>query len=244
MATVSGNTLWTDLGLLIIRVTVGATLALHGAQKLGLLTLEDITFWDARQVVLEEWEKNEQVPEDQVGQELLNESQQPFQYSRQDELHYSLIKAGPDGEFNTEDDLNRTFNAQIDRDFGGGTVPAHVSANVAGFAGKLDDLSKKLNYPYNFPTSTVTAWAATSAEFLGGLLLVIGLLPRTASLFVAVTMFVAVTVHLKNGFFSGNGGFEYPLVLGLVAVGMMFTGAGVFSIQGILGLLFGKKKQD
>ena len=50
---------------------------------------------------------------------------------------------------------------------------------------------------------------AGSAEFFGGLLLIIGLVVRPAALLLAVTMVVAiVTVHLDNGLFMANNGSE------------------------------------
>ena len=55
---------------------------------------------------------------------------------------------------------------------------------------------------------------AGSAEFFGGLLLIIGLLVRPAALMLAITMAVAIiTVHLSNGFFLANNGYEFGLAL-------------------------------
>ena len=46
---------------------------------------------------------------------------------------------------------------------------------------------------------------AGSAEFFGGLLLIVGLLVRPAALILAITMVVAiVTAHLSNGLFNGE----------------------------------------
>jgi len=79
------------------------------------------------------------------------------------------------------------------------------------------------------------ATLAGSAEFFGGLLLIIGLLVRPASLVLAVTMLVAiVTVHLANGFFLSNNGYEYALMLFAISVGLMIRGAGSLSADQIL----------
>jgi hypothetical protein len=49
-------------------------------------------------------------------------------------------------------------------------------------------------------------------------------------------MFVAaVTVHIKKGFFAQNGGYEYTLVLGVAALSVTFTGAGLLSLDALLG---------
>lgn len=82
---------------------------------------------------------------------------------------------------------------------------------------------------------------AGSAEFFGGLLLVAGLLVRPASLVLAVTMLVAiVTVHLENGLFMSNNGYEYALVLLVVSVGLMVRGAGSLSADRALQLKLAK----
>jgi putative oxidoreductase len=79
------------------------------------------------------------------------------------------------------------------------------------------------------------ATLAGSAEFFGGLLLVAGLLIRPAALVLAVTMVVAiVTVHIENGLFMSNNGYEYGLALLVVSIGLVFRGAGSFSIDRVL----------
>jgi len=71
---------------------------------------------------------------------------------------------------------------------------------------------------------------AGSAEFFGGLLLIIGLLVRPSALVLAVTMLVAiVTVHFENGLFMSNNGYEYALALLVISVGLMIRGAGSLS---------------
>lgn len=71
---------------------------------------------------------------------------------------------------------------------------------------------------------------AGSAEFFGGLLLIVGLLVRPVALVLAVTMAVAiVSVHLENGFFMSNNGYEFALGLLVISVGLMLRGAGSFS---------------
>lgn len=63
----------------------------------------------------------------------------------------------------------------------------------------------------------------------------IGLWTRISSVFVAITMMVAVlAVHLSGGFFASNKGFEYPLTLAAMAIALLFTGPGKFSIDALL----------
>ena len=76
----------------------------------------------------------------------------------------------------------------------------------------------------------VMAVLAGSAEFIGGLLLMVGLLVRPAALVLAITMIVAiVTVHLQNGLFMANNGYEFGLALLAVSVALVWRGAGSLS---------------
>lgn len=79
------------------------------------------------------------------------------------------------------------------------------------------------------------ALMAGSAEFFGGLLLILGLLTRPASLVLAVTMLVAIfSVHINNGLFMSNNGFEFGLALLAVTVALLIQGGGKYSIDQII----------
>lgn len=76
------------------------------------------------------------------------------------------------------------------------------------------------------------ALAAGSAEFFGGIALLIGLLTRPAALMLALTMLVAIlTVHLPNGLFMDNGGYEFGLALLGISVALVFNGGGKLSLD-------------
>jgi putative oxidoreductase len=52
-------------------------------------------------------------------------------------------------------------------------------------------------------------------------------------------MIVAVlTVHLKNGFFNTNGGYEFNLALAGMALTLLIVGAGAYSLDAVLGILW------
>ncbi|SBS27563.1 Putative oxidoreductase MhqP [Marinomonas spartinae] len=73
---------------------------------------------------------------------------------------------------------------------------------------------------------------AGSAEFFGGLALLIGLLVRPATVFIAFTMLVAIfTVHISHGLFIQNGGYEYALTLIVICVSLFISGAGPLSVD-------------
>lgn len=79
------------------------------------------------------------------------------------------------------------------------------------------------------------ALLAGSAEFFGGLALLLGLLVRPAASMLAVTMLVAIfSVHLGNGLFMSANGYEYALALLAVALSLVASGAGRLSVDGML----------
>ncbi|UQY34903.1 DoxX family protein [Pseudomonas fulva] len=76
------------------------------------------------------------------------------------------------------------------------------------------------------------ALLAGSAEFFGGLALVIGLLVRPASAVLAITMLVAIfSVHIGNGFFMANNGYEFALALLAATLALLIEGAGRLSLD-------------
>ncbi len=76
------------------------------------------------------------------------------------------------------------------------------------------------------------ALMAGSAEFFGGLALIVGLLVRPAAAVLAVTMLVAIfTVHLSNGFFMSNNGYEFALALLAISLAVIIEGAGKLSLD-------------
>ncbi len=76
------------------------------------------------------------------------------------------------------------------------------------------------------------ATLAGSAEFFGGLLLILGLLVRPTAVVLALTMVVAIaSVHLQNGLFMSNNGYEFALALLAINLGLIARGAGSLSID-------------
>ncbi|AYC32665.1 DoxX family protein [Pseudomonas cavernae] len=76
------------------------------------------------------------------------------------------------------------------------------------------------------------ALLAGSAEFFGGMALVLGLLVRPAALALIVNMVVAIfAVHWVNGFFITENGYEYAMILGLISAVLLIEGAGKLSLD-------------
>ncbi len=83
------------------------------------------------------------------------------------------------------------------------------------------------------------AFVVGATEFFGGLMLALGLLTRPAASAIAVLMAVAMfAVHLGNGFFWNNGGYEYPMFWGLVAFAFALRGGGEMSLDARIGREF------
>ena len=79
------------------------------------------------------------------------------------------------------------------------------------------------------------ALLAGSAEFFGGIALLIGLLTRATAFVLSLTMVVAiVSVHLTNGLFMSNNGYEFALALLAASVSLMLSGSGSYSLDKLL----------
>lgn len=70
---------------------------------------------------------------------------------------------------------------------------------------------------------------AASAEFFGGLLIMLGLATRLACAFVTMTMVVAVTMKLATG--GGLFGASQAIENGIVYISLFVAGPGVFSLD-------------
>ena len=76
------------------------------------------------------------------------------------------------------------------------------------------------------------ALMAGGAEFVGGLMLILGALVRPSAAVLAVTMLVAIfTVHFENGLFISNNGYEFALALFVISAALAIRGAGDYSID-------------
>ncbi|WP_029075828.1 DoxX family protein [Kaistia adipata] len=107
--------------------------------------------------------------------------------------------------------------------FGGGGI-----SGTAGFFSQI-----------GLEPAVLMATLAGAGEFFGGLLLAIGFLTRPAALVSAVILAVAtLTVHLGNGFFMSNGGFEFASLWFFAALYFVFKGGNEYSVDAKLGRAF------
>ncbi len=79
------------------------------------------------------------------------------------------------------------------------------------------------------------ALLAGSAEFFGGVALMLGLLTRPAAMVNALTMLVALFwVHWGQGFFLDTHGIEYALALLSATTALVFIGGGQYSLDALI----------
>ena len=70
------------------------------------------------------------------------------------------------------------------------------------------------------------AYLSAGTEFFGGIAIVLGLFTRFFALAIVIEMAVAIwKVHFKNGL-MGASGYEFPLVVGVIALALLCFGGG------------------
>ena len=85
------------------------------------------------------------------------------------------------------------------------------------------------------PLPGLNAYLAASTEVGGAFLLLIGLGTRIISIPLMIVMLVAIfSVHLPNGFESGNNGFEIPVYYLIMLFTLFVYGGGKISIYGLI----------
>ena len=142
--------------------------------------------------------------------------------------------------------MNKLLEDVIYSDEGVSTVPLRVGAGVIfmahgaqklfgwfggygleGTGGWMESIGLAPGY--------LMALMAGSAEFFGGLLLVLGLFVRPSAAVLAITMLVAIfAVHFENGLFMANNGYEFGLSLLVISAALAIRGAGSYSVDRII----------
>src|SRR5207237_8432469 len=75
------------------------------------------------------------------------------------------------------------------------------------------------------------------AEAGGGALFLLGFLtPLAAVAIIGMMLNAILSVHLDNGVWSTNGGYEFPLVMAAVATAVALAGPGSISVDAAVGL--------
>jgi putative oxidoreductase len=109
-----------------------------------------------------------------------------------------------------------------------------VSMAVHGYQ-KVLPVSALHHYAHYVATLGLPYWlgyVSAYTEFVGGILLVLGLFTRLAAFLVAINMLAAfVTVGIHQGF----GIYNYILALAVLAIMLLFYGAGAMALDRKIG---------
>lgn len=92
---------------------------------------------------------------------------------------------------------------------------------VSGFLGGL-----------GFPAADLFAVILIAVELVGGLMLIFGAFTHWVSkLMVIISVVALLLVHIGNGFFVSDGGYEFILLLLAASISLMITGGGRWSLD-------------
>ena len=105
-----------------------------------------------------------------------------------------------------------------------------VDGTLDGVAGFFEQVGFTPGYPLALTVALI--------EFVGGLLLIAGLLTRPAAVAIAVFLGQAVLFHAGSGFFWTDGGYEYPLLWAIAALFFAVRGGGKYSVDRLIGKEF------
>lgn len=113
----------------------------------------------------------------------------------------------------------------------GAVLAAHGTQHLFGWLdGPGVDGFTKLLESLGYEAARLFTLVGGISEIVGGLLLVLGLLtPLGVAAAVGMTTNAVIALHLQMGFWQTMG--DLPLLLGLVAVAVAFTGPGRYSLD-------------
>ena len=125
------------------------------------------------------------------------------------------------------------FGLTVLRIFVGIIFAAHGSQNLFGWfgGGGLAGTAQWME-SIGLAPGTLMALLSGGTEFFAGLALIIGLLARPAALGLTIVSLVAIfSVHISNGLFMANNGYEFALALLGGSIAVLVEGAGKLSVD-------------
>jgi putative oxidoreductase len=113
---------------------------------------------------------------------------------------------------------------------------AHGYGKVFGGFSHVRDMVQHIGFP------GWMAYLLAGTEFLGGILIIAGLLTRFVAVAMLIDMSVAIwKIHWHNGL-KGQGGFEFPMSVAAIAFALIFFGAGPIALDSLRKSGRGPKK--
>jgi putative oxidoreductase len=130
------------------------------------------------------------------------------------------------------------FARLLARLFIGGMFIGHGTQKLFGwFGGPGLDGTTGMMEKLELAPPRANAYAASLSETLGGAAIALGAFTPAAAASLIGTMTTAIrTVHLKNGFWSTGGGYEYNLTIIAALLLIVDGGPGPISIDSALGI--------
>jgi putative oxidoreductase len=130
------------------------------------------------------------------------------------------------------------FARLLARLFIGGMFVGHGTQKLFGwFGGPGLDGTTGMMDKLGLAPPRANAYAASLSETLGGAAIALGAFTPAAAASLIGTMTTAIrTVHLKNGFWSTGGGYEYNLTIIAALLLIVDGGPGALSVDGLLGI--------
>ena len=114
---------------------------------------------------------------------------------------------------------------------GHGLQKASPRLGFGGISGTAEDFARA-----GMRGGRVPAVLTAVLQLGAGILLAIGLLTALAAMAAAGVMIVAVQTRLRAGFWSQRGGFEYPALLAVTSLALIWSGGGRYSVDTAISL--------
>ncbi|MCK8462893.1 DoxX family protein [Aliiroseovarius sp. S1339] len=123
---------------------------------------------------------------------------------------------------------NPNYGAFITRVSLGGILLAHGLLKLLVFT-----IPGTVGYFESLGLPAIAAYLTIFAEIVGGTAIILGLYTRLAALLSLPLLIGSVWAHAGNGwlFSAPNGGWEFPVLLVLLAVAVALQGAGAFALR-------------
>jgi putative oxidoreductase len=112
------------------------------------------------------------------------------------------------------------------------TMMAHGAQKLFGwFGGRGFEAFVELVGKMGFQPAGVFAALAAGSEFIGGLMVALGVFAELGALGIIFTMLVAIwKITGARGFFINNNGYEYNILIIAVCVALILSGPGRYAL--------------
>jgi putative oxidoreductase len=128
--------------------------------------------------------------------------------------------------------IGRCVSWPMVRFIAGANLVPHGLNKLFGFWGGSMEGTTQALASQGYEPAALLAWLIALTEAVGGTFIAIGFLTRPAAAAATIFLFVAAFVqHLPNGFWWNAGGYEYPMLWGVVTLAIFLRGGGLASVD-------------